>query len=511
MIVGGREARRPCVGTRAGRRSGHLRVRIHVDSSGCCHRPGRPCDHDGCSRPTRRRRHGDVHGHRHQRRQPGDGGNRRRSARAPRRWPSGVALNGSGQATFTTVDTDRRHAPDHRHLTAARRAFANEHRHDARPHGRPGGHDDGARLVAQPVDVRPDGDVHGHRHEWRQPGDGRHGRRSPRARPHWHRTSPSTAPGQATFTTSTLAVGVHTITATFNGTTNFATSTGIRSPRWSTASPTPVALTSSAKGASLFLDATGSLAGAGSDVLVGRQRRRDVRRRHDAAPTLTWAQLAGLGITDGTHVSTMVTLRLTDGPTFTAVTPLTVTNVASPTATLGNDGPVDEGFHGDRDIHRAGRSFGRRLRHAGPTATTSTTTATFEVTASSSSSATVPASFLADGSGTRTVHAVVADNDGGFSVNMFTVINDRQRCRRPPRSPGLDGVRRGAVHPQGRCHDRPPPIWPERSGSPSTGATAPSVTVGGPADPPVTHTYGSRGDVQRHGHGDRPRRRIQRL
>ena len=31
--------------------------------------------------------------------------------------------------------------------------------------------------------------------------------------------------GQATFTTTALAVGDHTITATFNGTTNFATST----------------------------------------------------------------------------------------------------------------------------------------------------------------------------------------------------------------------------------------------------------------------------------------------
>ena len=34
--------------------------------------------------------------------------------------------------------------------------------------------------------------------------------------------------GQATFTTSSLAVGTHTITATFNGTTNFATSTAPR-------------------------------------------------------------------------------------------------------------------------------------------------------------------------------------------------------------------------------------------------------------------------------------------
>src|SRR5262249_12527168 len=50
---------------------------------------------------------------------------------------------------------------------------------------------------------------------------------------------------------------------------------------------------------------------------------------------------------------------------------------------------------------------------------------TFEVTGSTSAAATVPASYLADGPGTRVVHGRISDKDGGFSdyTTTLTVTN----------------------------------------------------------------------------------------
>ena len=75
---------------------------------------------------------------------------------------------------------------------------------------------------------------------------------------------------------------------------------------------------------------------------------------------------------------------------------------------------------------------------------------TFEVTVTSSASATVPASFLADGPGTRTVRAVVADNDGGFT-SYDDRHHDRQRCADRHDHRAVDGCRRRSGDAQGRC------------------------------------------------------------
>ena len=93
---------------------------------------------------------------------------------------------------------------------------------------------------------------------------------------------------------------------------------------------------------------------------------------------------------------------------------VTVSNVA-PTATLSNNGPVDEGF-------AATVSFANPYDPS----TADTTVGflhsydfdndgTFEVSASPLASMTVPASFFADGPGSRTVLARTEDKDGGYT------------------------------------------------------------------------------------------------
>ena len=92
------------------------------------------------------------------------------------------------------------------------------------------------------------------------------------------------------------------------------------------------------EGDDLVLDGTGSLAGASATFSWDVNGDGTFGDATGATPTLAWTDLEALGITDGTGEPRTITLRLTDGPTFSAVTSLTVDNVA-PTATLTNDGP----------------------------------------------------------------------------------------------------------------------------------------------------------------------------
>jgi subtilisin-like proprotein convertase family protein len=293
--------------------------------------------------------------------------------------------------------------------------------------------------------------------------------------------------GQAGFTTSTLAVGDHTITASFNGATNFATSTS---------SPLDQVVDGVAdaggpytidEGGDLALDGTGSIAGAGATFSWDVNDDGTFGDATGATPTLTWAQLESLGISDGTGVPTTITLQLTDGPTFTAVTALTVDNVA-PTATLSSDGPVPEGstatvtFTGQADPSAddlAALVYGYDFDNDG----------TFEVTSSSSASASVPASFLADGPGTRTVRAVVADDDGG-SLELTTdiaITNAAATATITGPSTAVVGVpvtlKVGADDPS------PGDMNGTFAFTVDWGDGTPVVSLTGPADPPVTHTY----------------------
>ena len=132
----------------------------------------------------------------------------------------GVAVNASGQATFTTSTLTEGSHTDHRHLQ--RHAGIPAEQRLGHPGRAAGGHLDGGDLLGQPLDGRPVGHVHGDGDEWRQPGDHGHGRLHARGRRCWPSGIAVNASGQATFTTSTLPPGSHTITATYSGTAAFA-------------------------------------------------------------------------------------------------------------------------------------------------------------------------------------------------------------------------------------------------------------------------------------------------
>ena len=158
-----------------------------------------------------------------------------------------------------------------------------------------------------------------------------------------------------------------------------------------------------------------------------------------ATPTLTWAQLEALGITDGTPTSRHPDRHHTAAHRWhrrsPPITALTVTNVA-PTATFGNDGPVAE-VDGDGDVLRpsdpsaddlAALTYSYDFDNDG----------IFEVIGSPSPSATVPASSWPMARRRVTVRGVVADDDGG-SLELTTDITSPTP---PPRSPSTGRRRR---------------------------------------------------------------------
>ena len=245
------------------------------------------------------------------------------------------------------------------------------------------------------------------------------------------------------------------------------------------------------EGGDLVLDGTGSLAGAGATFSWDVNDDGTFGDATGATPTLTWAQLEALGITDGTGVPSTITLRLTDGPTFTAVTPLTVDNVA-PTATLSNDGPVPEGstatvtFTGQADPSAddlAALVYSYDFDNDG----------TFEVTSSASASATVPASFLADGPGTRTVRAVVADDDGGSLELTTDIAITNAAATATITGPSTATVGVPVTLKVGADDPSPGDMAGTFSFTVDWGDGSPAVTLTGPADPPVTHTYTAAG------------------
>jgi hypothetical protein len=142
-------------------------------------------------------------------------------------------------------------------------------------------------------------------------------------------------------------------------------------------------------------------------------------------PTLTWSQLQALGINDGPSTYG-VKVRVDDGQGHVVDSPATtlmITNVA-PTATFSNSGPVNEGntatvsFSGQFDPSSAdtvaGFRYGYDFDNDG----------TFEIIDSASASATVPASYLADGPASRTVKGRIKDKDGDFSDYTTTITVD---------------------------------------------------------------------------------------
>ncbi|MBM3999049.1 MAG: hypothetical protein FJ297_05810 [Planctomycetes bacterium] len=143
------------------------------------------------------------------------------------------------------------------------------------------------------------------------------------------------------------------------------------------------------------------------------------------APTIAWAQLQSLGIDDG-PATVAVRVRVDDqhGHVVDSSTAtLTLENVA-PTATLANGGSVLEGVAGAVSFAdqfdpsaadtAAGFSYSFDFDDDG----------TFEITDSTSASVVVPASFLDDGPGSRTVRGRITDKDGGFTDHTTAIAID---------------------------------------------------------------------------------------
>ncbi len=301
---------------------------------------------------------------------------------------------------------------------------------------------------------------------------------------------PLDAAGQATMTTSVLTAGSHTLQVAYGGTASSAAS-GATLTQVVGVVPDAGGPYSIPEGAAITLDATASNAGVGATYSWDVNDDAAFGDATGQAPTLSWSQLEALGIDDGTGVPSTVTVRVVDGTvTADATTQLTVTNVA-PSATLGNDGPVAEGstatvtFSAVTDpsaADAASLTYSYDFDNDG----------TFELTGTAPT-ATVPAQFLADGPGARTVRAVVADDDGGnlALTTEITITNAAPTATIDGPSTTTVGVpvtlKVGAVDP-------------------STGDMAGSFTftvdwgdgsavqsVTGPADPPVSHTYLSAG------------------
>jgi Big-like domain-containing protein/PKD domain-containing protein len=297
--------------------------------------------------------------------------------------------------------------------------------------------------------------------------------------------------GQATFETTVLGVGTHRITATFSGATGFAASSSTPLDQVVDGAPDAGGPYTIVEGNSLTLDASASLAlPFAFDWDVNGDGTFDV---FSATPTLTltWAELESLGITDGTGTPRAITLRVHGLAVFIAVTVLTVENVA-PTATFSNDGPVDEGstatvtFAGQSDPSAddlAALVYSYDFDNDG----------TFEETASSSSSATVPASLLADGPGTRTVRAVVADDDGGSFELTTDITVDNAAATATISGPSTAAVGVPVTLKVGASDPSPADMAGTFDFTVDWGDGTPSETLTGPADPPVTHTYTSAG------------------
>ena len=150
------------------------------------------------------------------------------------------------------------------------------------------------------------------------------------------------------------------------------------------------------------------------------------------------------------------------------------------------------GVDGDRHLQRPGRSVGEDFA-ALTYSYDFDDDGTFEVVDSASDSAVVPASFLPDGPATYTVHARVADDDGG-SLDLttdITVTNAAATATITGPSTATVGVpvtlKVGADDPS------PGDMAGTFEFTVDWGDGSPIVTASGPADPPVTHTYTTAG------------------
>ena len=187
------------------------------------------------------------------------------------------------------------------------------------------------------------------------------------------------------------------------------------------------------EGQELSLDGGASVAAdsASGNSIVNYQWDLDNNGTYDLSSTnpllaVAWSTLASMGITDGPGSRTLG-LRVTDsfGLSGSTTVSLSITN-AAPTARLSNSGPVNEGsaatvtFAGQHDPSPTDTSAGFHYAYdfdndgmfdSGDGTYSGSLTA---------ASATVPASYLADGPGSRTVRGRIIDKDDGWADTTTT-------------------------------------------------------------------------------------------
>ena len=214
-------------------------------------------------------------------------------------------LNGSGQATFTTSTlTVATHSITAKYLGNSNYNESTSSALSQEVHE--GGHRDHARVLGESIEVRAIGDVH--RDRERRCTRRRHTRGLGRVL-RWRDVSgtfPLNGSGQATFTTSTLTVATHSITAKYLGNSNYNESTSSALSQEVEKADTSTVLTSSANpskfGQSVTFTATVTVVSPGTGTPSGTVTFKD------GMATL------GTGTLNGAGVATFTTAGAGGGP-----------------------------------------------------------------------------------------------------------------------------------------------------------------------------------------------------
>jgi hypothetical protein len=166
-------------------------------------------------------------------------------------------------------------------------------------------------VVAQPVELPAAGDVHGDGDQRGQSGHRGHGHVHRRDNRRGARRRRARRRARSSATTSTLTVGDHDIVASYSASLDFAASedalTHLVEVIADAGGPYPIG-----EGDALTLDATASVTGPAATYTWDVNDDGTFGDATGATPTLTWAALEALGITNGGGPATPITVQVTE-------------------------------------------------------------------------------------------------------------------------------------------------------------------------------------------------------